>query len=219
MKPVRYITIAGLLLSLLSGTSFSADVTGRAFMGAAAGTMLYLADDQMNGSKIRADGYTLRSSVKPRLYGDVCFGYVFKSYLSGLMSAGYGWEGYSFDNMRVTTATPVTVGIEYRYGTGKYVPKAGVGVGYYIWSVLQDRRAMSDPITREKLRRGNAGGYVLAGVDYFVRPGISLDVEVVGHHVFAKDTSAFPSGYAYDKQLLTMKLGVRYYFSSQKKSS
>ena len=219
MKPVRYVAIAGLLFSLLCGTCFSADVTGRAFMSAAGGTMLYLADDQMNGSKIRMDGYTIHSNTKPRLYGDVSFGYVFKPYLSGLMTVGYGWEAYSFDNMRVTTAKPVTVGVEYRYGTRKYVPKAGIGVGYYVWSVLEDRRVMKDPITREKLQRGNPGGYVTAGLDYFVRPGISLVCDVAGHYIFSKDIKAFPSGYAYNENLLAIKLGVRYYFASQKKGS
>jgi hypothetical protein len=219
MKSVRYVAIAGLLLSLFCGTCFSADVTGRAFMSAAGGTILYLADDQMNGSKIRMDGYTIHSGVKPRLYGDIGFGYVFKPYLSALMTVGFGWEAYNFDKMRVTTAKPVTVGIEYRYGTRKYVPKAGIGVGYYMWSVLEDMKVMKDRITREELSRGNAGGYVMAGLDYFVRPGISLACDVVGHYIFSKDIKAFPSGYAYDENLLVMKLGVRYYFTSQKRGS
>jgi hypothetical protein len=42
---------------------------------------------------------------------------------------------------------------------------------------------------------------------------------VIGHYIFAKDLKGFPSGYAYDKNLLVMKLGVRYYFTSQKKAS
>jgi hypothetical protein len=215
MKLVRFVAIAGLLLSLLCGTSFSADVTGRAFMSGSVGTMLFISDDQMNGSAIWMNGTEIHSGVRPRFYGDLSFGYVFKPYLAASVSAGYGWEAYDFDDMRVTTAKPVTVGVEYRYGTRKYVPRAGFGVGYYVWSVLDDRKVMEDPITKEKRRRGNAGGYVMAGVDYFVRPNISLSWDVVGHHVFAKDTEAFPSGYAYDKDILAIKLGLKYYFVSK----
>ena len=219
MKPVRFVVVAGLLLFILHGTCFSADVTGRAFMAGSIGTMTYLADDQMNGSAIWVNGTKMQSGVKPRLYGDISFGYVLKPYLSALMNAGFGWEAYNFDNMRVTTAAPVTVGIEYRYGISRYVPTAGVGVGYYVWSVLEDRKIMKDPATREQRRRGNPGGYAAVGLDYFVRPHISLTLDVTGHYVFAKDTKAFPSGYAYDKNLLVMTLGLRYYFASQRKGS
>jgi hypothetical protein len=220
MRLVRFVAIAGLLFSLLCGTCFSADVTGRAFTGGATGTMFYLADDQMNGSKIRAGGSTLiKSGVKPRPYGDISFGYVFKPYLSALVTVGYGWEAYNFDRMRVATATPVTAGIECRYGTRKYVPKAGIGAGYYVWSVLEDRRVMKDRITREELKRGDPGGYVMVGLDYFVRPDVAITWDAVGHYIFSKDTEAFPSGYAYDKNLLAIKLGLRYYFAPQKKGS
>jgi len=42
---------------------------------------------------------------------------------------------------------------------------------------------------------------------------------VAGHYIFSKDIEAFPSGYAYNENLLAIKLGVRYYFASQKKGS
>jgi len=219
MKLVPFVATAGLMLSLLCGTSFSADVTGRAFMGGSVGTMLFISDDQMNGSAIWVGGTKANSGVKPRFYGDISFGYAFKPYLSALISGGYGWEAYNFDDMRITTAKPVTVGVEYRYGTRAYVPKAGVGVGYYVWSVLEDRKVMKDPSTREELRRGNVGGYVMAGIDYFVRPNVSFGFDVVGHHIFSKDTEAFPSGYGYNEDLLTIKLGLRYYFAPQRKGA
>ena len=219
MKPVRFVAIASLLVSLLCGTCFSADVTGRAFMCTSAGTMFYLANDQMNGSKIPVDGRLISSGVKPRLYGNVGFGYVFKPYLAGLVNIGYGWEAYNFDKLRVTTASPATVGLEYRLGTRKYVPKAGVGVGYYVWSVLEDRKVMRDVITLKQLKRGDAGGYVMAGIDYFARPNLSINFDVAGHYIFSKDLKDFPSGYAYDDNLLVLKLGLRYYFPTHMEGS
>lgn len=194
----------------LCGQSFSADVTGRGFMGGAAGTVLFIGDDYMTGMMFD-------SARKPRLYGDVGFGYVVKPYLSASVMLGFGWQGYEFDGDRVATATPVTVGVEYRYGTRKYVPRVGVGVGYYVWSVLHDREVMKDPITREQLKRGNVGAYMLAGVDYFVRPTIAVCWDVVGHYVLSEDLDAFPSGYGFNEQILVIKMGIRYYFSPPRK--
>jgi hypothetical protein len=59
----------------------------------------------------------------------------------------------------------------------------------------------------------------MAGVEYFARPDLSIGGDVVGHHVFSKDIEAFPSGYAYNKDILSMKLGLKYYFVSKKKGS
>jgi len=213
MKLVRLVAIAGLLLSSFVGTSIAADVTGRAFITGSAGTLFFISDDQMNGSAIWENGIKHHSNTKPRLFADIGFGFVFKRYLSSVVRIGFGWEAYSFDKLRVATARPLTVGVEYRLGSGKYVPRAGAGVGYYVWSVLEDRKVMKDPITREERKRGDPGIYGTAGFDYFARPNLAICTDVFGHHVFAKDTQAFPSGYAYNKDILTITLGLKYFFA------
>ncbi|UCF78519.1 MAG: hypothetical protein JSW03_10635 [Candidatus Eiseniibacteriota bacterium] len=210
MKSVRFLVIAGLLFFSLYGQCFPADVTGRAFMTGGAGTLIFIGDDYMTGS-------ALDSQRKIRLYGDVGFGYVFKPYLAATVGAGFGWQAYSFDDLRVATTAPLTVGAEYRHHFGKYMPRVGAGLGWYIWSVLDDRKVMKDPITREELKRGNVGAYMSAGLDYFVRPTIAVCWDAVGHYVLSEDKDAFPSGYALNEQVLVLRMGIRYYFSPEEK--
>jgi hypothetical protein len=210
MKHVRLIAIVGIVLCCVSTPSPAADVTGRACINTSFGTLVFISDEYMNGN-------ALDSGTKPRLYGQVGFGYVFKPYLAGGVTAGFGWEAYSFDEDRVVTIAPVTVGAEYRLGKGKYVPRAGAGIGLYHWSVLQDRRVLKDAITREELRRSNFGIYGLIGVDYFALPSLAITFDAVGHRIFSEDKAAFPSGYALNDDVLMIKAGVKYFFSSQKK--
>ncbi len=210
MKQARLFAIAGIVLCCLSTPCLSADVTGRAFMSTALGTFTFISDEYMNGN-------ALGSNVRPRVYGQMGFGYAFKPYLAGMVNAGFGWTAYSFDTKRLVTEAPVTIGAEYRLGTGKYVPRAGAGFGLYHWSVLQDRRVLKDAITREELRRDDFGIYGLIGVDYFAVPNIAVTADVLGHRVFSADEKAFPSGYGLNDDILMFRVGVRYYFSSQKK--
>jgi hypothetical protein len=210
MKQVRLFAIAGIVLCCLSTPCLSADVTGRAFISSSLGSFMFMSDEYMNGN-------ALDSGTRPRLYGEAGFGYVFKPYLAATMTAGFGWEAYSFDDDRVVTVAPVTVGAEYRLWTGKYVPRAGAGIGLYHWSVLQDRRVLKDAVTREELKRSDFGGYMLAGVDYFALPNIAVSLDLVGHHIFSEDEDAFPSGYSLNDDMLMLKASVKYYFSSQEK--
>ena len=210
MKQVRLFAIAGIVFCCLSTPCLSADVTGRAFITSAVGTLTFISDEYMNGN-------ALDSSVKPRFYGQMGFGYAFKPYLAATANAGFGWEAYSFDDDRLVTMVPVAVGAEYRLGTGKYVPRAGAGFGLYHWSVLQDRRVLKDAVTREELTRNDFGVYGLVGVDYFAVPSISVSFDVTGHRIFSADEDAFPSGYGLNDDMLMFRVGVRYYFSSQKK--
>jgi hypothetical protein len=188
MKQARLFAFAGIVLCCLTTPCLSADVTGRAFMSTALGTFTFISDEYMNGN-------AFNSSVNPRLYGQVGFGYSFKSYLAAVANAGFGWTAYSFDADRLVTEVPVTVGAEYRLGTGKYVPRAGAGFGLYHWTVLQDRRVLKDAVTREELIRNDFGIYGLVGLDYFAVPNISVTADVSGHRVFSADEKDFPSGY------------------------
>ncbi|KPJ61269.1 MAG: hypothetical protein AMJ46_02990 [Latescibacteria bacterium DG_63] len=210
MKSVRFLVIAGLLFFSLCGQCFSADVTGRAFLNGGAGTLIFIGDEYMTGTAFDSDR-------KIRLYGDGGFGYVFRPYLAATINAGFGWQAYSFDDMRVATAAPFTAGVEYRHHFGKYMPRIGAGLGWYVWSVLDDRRVMKDEMTREELRRGNLGAYMSAGLDYFVRPSVAVCWDAIGHYILSEDLDAFPSGYGYNEQILVIRMGVRYYFSPQRK--
>ncbi len=213
MKEVRLFAVAGIVLCVLCCLSipcYSADVTDRASMSFSAGTLFFISDEYMNGNAFDSDR-------KPRFYGNMTFGYVLKPYLAATLTAGYGWQGYSYDDMMVCTVAPVTVGAEYRYGKGKYVPRAGAGFGMYYWAVLYDRKVMKDPVTREELKRGNFGGYVMGGLDYFAMPKVAISLEVTGHRVFSKDLDAFPSGFAYNDDALIITTGIKYFFGPQRK--
>jgi opacity protein-like surface antigen len=210
MKQVRSFAIAGIILCCLSTPCLSADVTGRAGIGTALGSFTFISDEYMNGN-------ALDSKVYPRLYGQMWFGYAFKPYLAATASAGFGWTAYSFDHNRLVTVVPVNFGAEYRLGTGKYVPRAGAGFGVYHWSVLEDRRVLKDAVTREVLRRNDIGIYGLVGLDYFATPNIAVSVDVEGHRIFSKDTEDFPSGYGYNDDMAMVKVGVKYFFSTQRK--
>ncbi|MFH0777193.1 MAG: hypothetical protein V2A71_01045 [Candidatus Eisenbacteria bacterium] len=209
MRYVRFLAVVGLLLACLCGQSFSADVTGRAYVGAGAGTLVFIGDDHMTGSAFGGGRQT-------RLYGDLLVGYIVKPNLSVTASGGFGWQAYTFDDMRVCTVKPITIGVEYRHQIRKFVPRGGVGVGYYLWTVLQDRKVLKDPVTREELARGNVGGYVVVGTDYFMRPTIALCCDAIGHYILSEDKDDFPSAYALNDQVLILKVGVKYYFSPQK---
>jgi hypothetical protein len=206
MKCVRFLVIAFLLFFSLCGQCLSADVTGRAFLSGGGGTLAFIGDDHMTGSAFNSDR-------KLRLYGDFGYGYVFKPYLAAVGNVGFGWQGYSFDELRVATAAPFTAGVEYRRHFGQYMPRVGAGLGWYICSVLDDRRVRKDPDTREKLRRGNIGAYMSAGLDYFVRPSVAICWDAIGHYVLSEDLDAFPREYGYNEQILVIRMGVRYYFS------
>ncbi|MBN1504270.1 MAG: hypothetical protein JW952_04325 [Candidatus Eisenbacteria bacterium] len=210
MKPVRSFAIAGIVLCCLSTPCLSADVTGRAFIGSSLGTFTFISDEYMNGNALDSD-------VKPRLYGQMGFGYAFKPYLVASTHAGFGWTAYSFDEDRLVTVVPITVGAEYRLGTGRYVPRAGAGIGLYHWTVLHDRRVLKDAVTREELRRNDFGIYGLVGVDYFATPSIAVSFDVSGHRVFSEDEDAFRAGYALNDDILMFRVGIKYFFSSQKK--
>jgi len=210
MKQVRLFALAGIVLCCLSTPCLSADMTGRAYVGTALGTFTFISNDYMNGK-------ALDSEAQPRLYGQMEFGYVFKPYLAGTASAGFGWEAYSFDENRLVTIVPANIGAEFRWGTGKYVPRVGAGLGVYHWSVLEDRKVLKDPITRETLRRNDVGIYGLLGLDYFATPSIAVSLGVEGHRIFSKDTEDFPSGYAFNDDLVMLKVGLKYFFSTQRK--
>jgi hypothetical protein len=212
MKQVRLFAIAGVVLCCLSTPCLSADVTGRASIGSALGSLTFISDEYMNGN-------ALDSRAEPRLYGQIQFSYGFKPYLAATASAGFGWEAYSFDDNRLVTLVPVNVGAEYRLGTGRYVPRVGAGIGVYQWTVLEDRRVLKDAITRQPLRRDDVGIYGLIGVDYFAIPSIAVSLDVEGHRIFSKDTRAFPAGYALNDDVLMAKLGVKYFFNPRKKGS
>jgi hypothetical protein len=211
MKQARLFVIAGIVLCCFSTPCFAADVTGRAYVDASFGTLFFISDDYMNGSAFDA-------SIKPRLFGNLGFGYVFKPYLAASMAIGFGWQAYSHDDMLVSTVAPVTIGAEYRLGTGKYVPKAGVGLGLYQWSVLYDREISRDPITREERRRTDFGGYMMGGVDYFARPNVVVSLEGVGHRIFSEDTDAFVVGYGFKEDVLMITMSLKYFFATQKGS-
>ena len=210
MKQVRLFAIAGIVLCCLSTPCLSADVTGRASISTALGSFTFISDEYMNGN-------ALDSNAKPRLYGQMGFGYEFRPYLAATASAGFGWEAYSFDENRLVTIVPGIVGAEYRLGTGRYVPRVGAGIGLYHWTVLEDRRVLKDAVTRKPLMRNDFGIYGLIGLDYFAAPNIAASLEVEGHRIFSEDKTSFPSGYSLNDDVLMVKVGVKYFFSTQRK--
>jgi hypothetical protein len=78
---------------------------------------------------------------------------------------------------------------------------------------------LKDAITREPLKHNDFGIYGLVGVDYFAVPSIAVSLDVEGHRIFSEDKTDFPSGYGLNDDVLIIKVGVKYFFSTQRKGS
>lgn len=218
----------GLLAFLLTGVfapAYASDLTGSAFVGFRGGGALFTSGlnyDRLRSIDPSSGKITLwDTSVKPRLSGDLVFGYVWSDHLTLDLWTSWGWSRFesnapgAADSFYVVTSVPVLLGVRYLARDGHpWRPYVGVGGGVYWWSMLnKDLSAAKDPATYQRLRKGVPGLYGNLGVERRFSKYIGGTGDVVYHHLFSKDLEDFPSGFNENKTYVQVRVGISFYFS------
>ena len=109
----------------------------------------------------------------------------------------------------------MTVGARYLFRhQNRLRPFIGAGAGVYIWTIhTKDLGAGKDPITFERLRRGDIGFYGTAGAERRMSKWVTASADVSYHSIQAANTEDFPSGYNGNKSYLLARLGITFFFS------
>jgi outer membrane protein W len=173
-------------------------------VGFRGGTLKFLADSD------------IEKDAKPRLSGDLTFTYVYDDNLYLDVLAGYGWNRLGDDVDRFVVSTvPITGGVRYLLmQRRRNQPFVGAGAGLYVWTVhTKDLGAGKDPVTFERLRRGDLGFYLSGGVQRRMSQHVAMTGDVTYHRILAKDVNDFPSGYNGNKAYVQARIGVQFFFS------
>jgi hypothetical protein len=115
----------------------------------------------------------------------------------------------------VISTVPITIGARYLImQRRRNRPFVGAGGGLYVWTVhTKDLGAGKDPMTFERLRRGDLGFYLMGGVQRRMSQHITTTADVTYHGIFSGNFEDFPSGYYGNKSYLQARLGVTFFFS------
>jgi hypothetical protein len=187
-------------------------LAGMGSLGFSMGAMKYLSGNELS------DG-----SVRPIFHGT--FKYVLNDRLSFPLEGGWGWnaygEGGGFEGpdsvATLAVITPLTVGLDYRFQTGKpsVVPRVGGGLGMYLISIRSGRSTSSrDPVTDKKRKSASAGIYGKAGVEFMLKPTFWLNTDLMYHMVFSADADSYPRGWLDDNaSFAELRVGLNYYFT------
>jgi outer membrane protein W len=165
-----------------------------------------------------AEGPYVTDSVAPRLTGDLTFSYVYTDDIRFELRVGYGWNRLKDDNEQrfAISSVPMTIGARYSLlGDQRLLrPYLGAGAGAYIWTIhTKDLGAGKDPVTFERLRRGDLGFYLQAGAERRMSKWVTATADLTYNRILAKDEDAFPAGYNGNKAYLQARLGVNFFFS------
>lgn len=173
-------------------------------VGFRGGTLKFLTDEDVE------------RDATPRLSGDLTFSYVYDDNLYLDVQAGYGWNRLGDDPDRYVISTvPITFGARYLLmPRRRNRPFVGAGGGLYVWTVhTKDLGAGKDPVTFERLRRGDLGFYLMGGVQRRMTQHITTTADLSYHGIFSGNFDDFPSGYYGNKSYLQFRLGVMFFFS------
>jgi outer membrane protein W len=164
----------------------------------------------------------IKKDAKARPSGDLVFTYVYDDNLFLDVTAGYAWNRLGRDTNRfVVSSVPITLGARYVMRLReRNRPFIGAGGGLYIWTVhTRELDAGKDPITFERLRRGDLGFYFVGGADRRMSQHISASADITYHQILAKDTADFPAGYNGNKSYLQARLGITFFFTLSERIS
>jgi opacity protein-like surface antigen len=187
-------------------------LAGMGSLGFSIGAMKFLSGNELS------DG-----AVRPILHGQ--FKYVLNDKLVIPLEGGWGWnaygEGGGFEGPdsvgTLAVATPLTVGIDYRFQTGKpsVVPRVGAGVGLYLLSIRSGRTTPSrDPVTDQKRKSTSPGLYGKGGVEFMLSPTFWLNTDLMYHMVLSADSDKYPRGWLDDNaSFAELRVGLNYYFT------
>ena len=158
----------------------------------------------------------VKADATPRLSGDFAFAYVYSDDVTFDLNIGYAWNRLGEDKDRfVISSVPMTLGARYLFNRqGRLHPYAGLGGGVYIWTIhTEDLGAGKDPVTFERLRRGDIGFYGVAGAERRMSKYVAANADVSYHSIMAENKEDFPSGYNGNKSYVLVRLGITFFFS------
>ncbi len=210
----RYgILLALALIALNVPAADAADIVGRGSIGGSGGIMNFVSGDDFGEGKIR-------------LIGQAVFKYNFSDHWAGVVESGWGWNAYPNDTPAqgteetsdtLATVIPTTLGLEYRmrYGETKVWPHFGAGAGLYTLGVKDTYRSWAySPVTHKKLIWTSPGLYVKLGGEYLFDNGAAINVDVLYHSIFSKNTDDYPYGWgAQNTSFAEFRVGANYYFT------
>jgi hypothetical protein len=209
--------VGGLLALLVTALPLSAsanDLVGFGGIGFRGGLVKFGSEAN---TPLGTNNQPLPDGTKPRLSGDLVFSYVAGDHVWADVTVGYAWNRLDTNDNRfwLESSVPITGGLRYLLWDGKTLrPYVGAGGGLYVWSIqTKDLGAAKDPSTFERLRRADPGFYGVVGVERTMSKHISTTADFAIHHIFAKDTANFPSGYNGNKGYAQFRLGVSFYFT------
>ena len=187
-------------------------LAGMGSLGASIGAMKYFSGSELS------DG-----SVRPILHAQ--FKYVWNEHLVMPLEAGWGWNSYGpggdYDGIdtlgTLAVVSPLTIGLDYRFQTGKpsVVPRVGAGLGLYLLSIRAGNSHSSrDPITDQIRKSTSFGLYGKVGVEFMLKPTFWLNTDLIVHEIFSADAEAYPSGWLDDNAgFAELRVGLNHYFT------
>ena len=187
-------------------------LAGMGSLGVSFGAMKYFSGNELS------DG-----AVRPIFHGQ--FKYVLNDHLVLPLEGGWGWNAYGpgggYDGPdslgTLAVATPVTLGLDYRFQTGKpsVVPRVGAGVGFYLLSIRAGRSQPSrDPISDRKRKSTSLGFYGKLGVEFMLKPTLWLNTDLLVHEILSADADGYPRGWLDDNAgFAEIRVGLNHYFS------
>lgn len=221
------------LAATLAAEAGAVDLTGLKGLGGSAGTSLMVGD------------WEYREHARPRFNLEAIFKYGISPRWVLAAQAGYGWNSYTAEESwlvdtdltnqlgfgrepleKVSTISPFTAGMEYRFGTGDMVPFVGFGGGVYVTQVLFNRTVADDPRNGARHRHVDFGLYGRAGVEQFLSDVFAIEYDALYHFVFAENEERFPEPSSSDLATfgrdfkvyngnmanIGIRIGLRYYW-------
>jgi hypothetical protein len=198
-------------------TTETVDITGRGSLGVSGGGMVF----------VRGGPYGDEGLSKTRLIGQAVFKYNFTSSLAGVAEFGWGWNTYT-DGAQdtIVVMVPVTLGVEYRkHVGGKFWPHVAAGGGLYWMGVKDTPDSYASAGDNDKeLKWTSPGLYGKLGTEYLFDNGVSINFDVLFHHVRSRNEDflytqgdlSSPLNNQWGLQNTTfgeVRLGVNYYFA------
>ncbi|TPW08978.1 MAG: hypothetical protein FD129_2361, partial [bacterium] len=186
-------------------------LAGMGSLGISLGAMKYFSGSDLS------DG-----SARPIFHAQ--FKYVWNERLVSILDGGWGWnsygEGGGYDGPdtlgTLAVATPVTLGLDYRFQTSKpsIVPRVGAGVGLYLLSIRAGRSNSSrDPITDQKRKSTSFGFYGKVGAEFMLKPTFWLNTDLIAHEILSADAESYPSGWLDENAgFIEIRVGLNHYF-------
>ena len=199
--------------------AMAAGVDGKGGIGGSAGIMKFISGEEWK------DGGT-------RFMLQAVFKYHITEHWGVVLESGWGWNNYGTDPTGTPPADsisttedilvqviPTTLGVQYRLaGAGApWVPTLGAGAGLYALGVKDSPNSWAEnPTTGERLTWTKAGVYGRLGVERMFTESASMNFDLLGHMIFAKNEELQGGGFTRfvgdNAAFFQIRVGANYYF-------